>query len=580
MDSDIAVNRQGAKYLWMLPAVQDKQVMELAVRYNLSAPIMQTLIGRGIASPELIDSFLFTSHELVGHPCLLADAQKAVDRIQCAINKGERILVFGDYDVDGMSATALVMYCLLTLGAKVNFYLPNRMTEGYGLSETAIKKAAQNGYSLIITVDNGMTAFHEARVAKSLGVDLIITDHHRPMRGLPEAYALVNPLRPDCMYPCKVLAGVGVAFKLMALLFEQLNKQLPDKVYELLALGTIADVVPLVDENRFWVRYGLAQINRMTSFPIKILKQNNNVTKESLVATDIGYSLAPQINALGRLSDPRKAISFLIGSDEQLVVEVGQLLRELNEARKQSERAIMYDVEAAILEKRIDLNNEHIIMAAHSTWPVGVIGLVASRLVSLYGKPTLLFHYGQDGHVRGSGRSISAFNLFEALQENADLLDHFGGHSAAAGLSLPAKHVPLLKERLEQRITAQLTPFDLKQKLFVEAQVQMYELTNKFIEDLAHLEPFGHENEQPLFYIKQVAQVQKPMLLKDQHVKTHIFADGVVKPIIFFNRPELYSTFLELDDRPFDCACYVVQNHWNGRVTVELQGIDIAIGAP
>lgn len=570
---------QGKKYLWLLPKATSSDVLALAASYNISTPIIQTLFGRGLSSKGVIDSYLFASFDHdVAHPTMLQDAQKAVDRLRLAIDRGERILVFGDYDVDGMSATALVMYCLLSVGARINFYLPNRVTDGYGLSVDAIKKAAHNGYAVVITVDNGITAFEPARVARKLNVDLIITDHHRPLATLPEAYAIVNPMRPDCSYPCKVLAGVGVAFKLMSLLFQDLKRPLPDKVYELLAIGTIADVVPLKEENRFWVRYGLAHINRGHSFPIQILKQNINNTKESLAALDIGFSIAPQLNALGRLSDPRKAIAFLIGSDKNLVVEIGQLLFEMNESRKQVERSILHDVEAAILEKRIDVSNENIIMAAHQSWPVGVIGLVASRLVSMYGKPALLFHLGNDGRAKGSGRSIAVFNLFEALAANAGILDSYGGHGAAAGLSLSLEKLELLKERLEQRIQEQLTPFDLQQKLILDASMQLTELTRKFMDDLAHLEPFGNQNEQPLFYIKQVVQVQKPLLLKDEHVKCQIFSDGVVKPMIFFNRPDLFQVLEAIKDQPFDCAAYVMENHWNGRVNIELQGIDIAIG--
>jgi single-stranded-DNA-specific exonuclease len=570
---------QGVKYLWLFNGPESSDVLQLASRYNLSTPIVQTLVGRGFASKEAIDSFLFASFESdVSDPALLVDAQKAVARLRRAIDAGQRILIFGDYDVDGMSATALVMYCLLTLGAQVNFYLPNRMTEGYGLSVDAIKKAAHNGYAVVLTVDNGITAFEPARIAKELGVDLIITDHHRPLSTLPDAYAITNPQRADCLYPCKVLAGVGVAFKIMSLLFQDYKKQLPDKVYELLALGTIADVVPLTGENRFWVRYGMAHINRSMSLPLQVLKQNNNITKNALTALDIGFSIAPQLNALGRLSDPRKAISFLIGADSKMVAEVGRLLFELNESRKQVERSILYDVESAIREKRIDLTTENIIMAAHQSWPSGVIGLVASRFVSQYGKPTLLLHYGEDGRAKGSGRSIPGFNLFEALEANADILDNYGGHAAAAGLSLAIDKVPVLKERLEKRINALLTPFDLQQKLTLDATVQLSELTRKFIDDMAHLEPFGQENQQPLFYVKQVMQVQKPMLLKDQHVKCHVCADGVVKPMIFFNRPELFDVMQALDDKPFDCAAYVTENVWNGRTNIELQGLDIAIG--
>lgn len=568
---------QGAKYLWLLPLRSNTQILELASRYNLPIPIIQAMVSRGIIQQEDIDSYLFSSPDRdIAHSSLLKDASKTVSRILHAIEHKERILIFGDYDVDGMSATAMVVYCLLLVGANVNFYLPNRMTEGYGLSVDAVIKAARNGYSLIMTVDNGITSFAAAEHAQKLGIDLIITDHHRPQEQLPKAFAIVNPLRHDCPYPCKILAGVGVAFKIMTLLFEALGKPIPEKAYEMLALGTIADVVPLKNENRYWVSYGLSCINKGKSLPFQVLKNNNKMSKDLLSALDIGFSIAPQINALGRLSDPRKGIAFLIGSDVRLVSEVGATLFELNEARKQVERSMLADIDVAIREHRIDLKSENIIVAGHTNWPVGVVGLVASRLVSLYGKPSLLFHCCDDGMARGSGRSISAFNLFEALSDNKDLLDHFGGHALAAGLSLPIDKISLLKDRLEERIATQLTPFDLQQKLKLDAELTLPELTRTFNDDLRRLEPFGNENEQPLFYIKKVVTVQEPLLLKDQHVKCHIFSDGIIKPIIFFNRPDLFGRLQALAGSPFDCAAYVTENHWNGNVNIELQGVDIA----
>lgn len=567
---------RGEKYWWLLPEPHDA-ALQLAANYNISLPVMQTLANRGLSSKEVLDNYLFATYQSESlHPSYLADAQKAVDRIERAIAQGEKILIFGDYDVDGMSATALMMLCLLKAGSSVNFFLPHRMIDGYGLSVSAVRKAARSGYSLIITVDNGTTAFDAAAAAQDAGIDLIITDHHKPLKALPSAYALVNPMRADCHYPCKVLAGVGVAFKLMMLLFERLKMPLPEKVYELVALGTIADVVPLQDENRYWVRYGLAQINKSLSLPLAILKQNSKIERAQLSASDIGYSIAPQLNALGRLSDPRKAISFLIGADIPMVHDVGRMLFELNEARKETERAIYGDVEAAILDKRIDLSKENIIIAAHSSWPAGVIGLVAGRLVSAYGKPTLLFHVTNDGMAKGSARSIPAFNIFSALESCSDLLGHFGGHACAAGLALPVAQIPALKERLEQRIAEQLSPFDLEQKITIDAHINLSELTAKLIDDLKHLEPFGCHNEQPLFYIQKVVQVQKPLLLKDQHVKCMIFADGALKPIIFFNRPALYQRMVEQADEPFDCAAYVIENSWQGRTQVELHGIDVA----
>jgi single-stranded-DNA-specific exonuclease len=569
--------KQGAKYLWLLPESNREQTLALAASYSLSCPIVETLVGRGLCSKEALDAYLFSvcDQERL-HPSHFADALKAVERIRRALDTGEKILIFGDYDVDGMSATALMLFCLLKVGAHANFYLPQRSIDGYGLSASAVRKAVHNGYSLIITVDNGITAFAAANAAQECGVDLIITDHHRPHDVLPVAYAVVNPQRSDCPYPCKVLAGVGVAFKLMMLLYEDLKLRLPDKVYELLTLGTIADVVPLVDENRYWVRQGLALMNRAPSLPLTVLKQQSKIERELISSLDIGFSLAPQLNALGRLSDPRKAIGFLIGSDAAMVHEVGQTLFELNEVRKETERAIFNDVEAAIIDKRIDLSKEKVIIAAHRSWQAGVIGLVAARLVNAYGRPTLLFHCTADGKATGSGRSIPAFNLFNALEASADLIDHYGGHAGAAGLSLSIEQLPRLKERLESLVAEQLTPYDLQQKITIDAHLAMSELTTQLVSDLKHLEPFGRENDQPIFYIKNVSQLQKPQLLKDLHVKTLIFAEGVIKPIIFFNRPELFPWLLELGSEPFDCAAHVVENSWQGRTNIELQGVDVA----
>jgi single-stranded-DNA-specific exonuclease len=568
---------QGEKYLWKLPAYNQEAILELGAAFNLSFPIVQTLLTRGFADKDAINAFLFSSYENnVAHPSLLKDAIKAVERILQAIEKKEKILVFGDYDVDGVTSSALMMISLLPFGADINFFIPNRVRDGYGISTKIIERAARNGYKVIITVDNGITAFEPAQKAKELGVDLIITDHHRAHDHLPEAYAIVNPNQSDCQYPFKVLAGVGVTFKLITLLYEFKKMEIPAKAYELLLLGTIADVVPLQGENRFWVRYGLSYINRLESISFKVLKQNGKLDKPRITATDIGFSIAPQINALGRLEDARQAVKFLIGSDESEVAEVGRILFELNQARREIERSIYLEIEAEIIAKKIDIEKENIIIAASSSWPSGVIGLVASRLVSAYGKPAILFHITKDGIAKGSCRSIAEFNLFNALQANKDLLIQFGGHSMAAGLSLPVRNIAQLKENLEKMIAEQLTPMDLKQKLALDAQVTLPELTKKFIDDVTHLEPFGNSNAQPIFYIKDVVHVQKPTLLKDAHVKCHIFADGVIKPLIFFNRPDLFEKFLELEQEPCSLAAQVSENYWSGRTNIELTGLDVA----
>lgn len=568
---------QGEKYLWQLPPLNQQAIADIAARFNLSFPLAHTLLTRGFSTQEEINSFLFSTFEKdVAHPSLLKDAQKAVERILRAIEHGEKILVFGDYDVDGITSSAMMMICLLPLGAQVNFFLPHRVRDGYGLSVKGIERAARNGYTLVITVDNGITAFEPAKKAKELGIDLIITDHHRAHDHVPDAYAVVNPNQSDCPYPFKTLAGVGVGFKLLSLLYELKGLSMPPKAYELLLLGTIADVVPLLGENRFWVRYGLSYVNKFESLSLQVLKQNGKVTKPIISATDIGFSITPQINALGRLEDARQGVKFLIGTNIQEVREVGTILRELNDARKDIERGILEQVHTEIEHKKINLDVENCIISSSKSWPPGVIGLVASRLVGAYGKPTILFHITHDGLAKGSCRSIPGFNMFDALHANRDLIEQFGGHPMAAGLSLKVENVPFLKARLEELIAQQLTEFDLKLKIVLDAHATLPDLTKKFVDDMHHLEPFGNENRAPLFFIKDVVLLQKPTLLKDAHVKLSVFADGMIKSVMFFNRPELFTLLLDREQELFSIAAHVSENHWNGRVNIELVGLDIA----
>jgi single-stranded-DNA-specific exonuclease len=572
---------QGCKYLWKVPAYNVEVVNRIASSYNLSFPVAQTLANRNFLDPQEIEDYLFSSFEKnVAHPGLLKDALKTVDRIRYAIDHKEPILICGDYDVDGITSSALMMICLLPLGAQVNFFLPHRVKDGYGLSTKIVERAARNNYKVIITVDNGITAFEPAQRAKELGIDLIITDHHRPHDHKPDAFAIVNPHQIDCPYPFKQFAGVGVGFKILSLLYEQYKKELPSKAYELLLLGTIADVVSLTGENRFWVRYGLQYVNNNDSYALNILKQNSNLTKPIISSTDIGFSITPQINALGRLEDPRQGVNFLIGYDKSHVQEVGTILAKLNEKRKEIERTIVAQIQQEIESGKIDLTKENIIMTGSDNWPPGVIGLVASRMVGLYGRPTLLFHKTKDGLAKGSCRSIKEFNLFLALQSAGPLLKQFGGHALAAGFALEIGNLPLLKAHLEERIAQQLTPFDLQPKLNLDAHLTLPDLTKKLVVDLQHLEPFGNENECPTFYVHNVHLINKPELLKDAHVKCTVFAEGIIKPVIFFNRPELYEWLMKNEQAPFNIAARVSENYWNGRTNIELIGTDIALHTP
>jgi single-stranded-DNA-specific exonuclease len=566
---------QGKKYLWQVPAVDTERVHAFASSYSLSIPIAHALVARGFVDTLQAEQFLFTpADSLIGDLSLLKDASKAVERIIKALEAGERILIAGDYDVDGITSSSLMMVSLLHLGANVNFFLPHRVHDGYGLSVKTVQKAAKSGYSVIITVDNGITAFAAAQEAKKLGIDLIITDHHRPHAELPDAFAIIDPHQDGCEYPYKYFAGVGIGFKLMSLLYERLGKPLPPEVYDLLLLGTVADVVPLTGENRYWVRYGLTRLHEQESLPIKVLKANSRVTKQHITSSDIGFFLTPQINALGRLDDAREGVKFLIGSDPLETERIGQILKELNEARKMIEKSVLASVETEIKNGAINVEQDRVIVASSTEWQPGVIGLVASRLVGAYGVPALLFHITKDGKAKGSCRSIAAFNMFEALHDMKELLDTFGGHKVAAGLSLPADRLPEFKKRLSAMIRERLTDDDFKQKITIDAPLLLSDVTKKFMHDVALLEPFGCENPVPTFYIPYATLIEKPVLLKDAHVKCRIFADGVIKPIIFFNKPELFD-FLQDLEQAYSFAVQVVENQWQGASTYEFHGIDV-----
>ncbi len=568
---------RGLKFLWKIKESDQAQVQKIAYANSLSFPVAQALYNRGCLNTEQVQAFLFSSFEKdVSHPSKFKGMELAVARILSAIEKNEKILIFGDYDVDGITSTSLLLAALIPLNAQINYFLPMR-SDGYGLSTVAVQRAFDAGYKLIITVDNGITAFDAAKRAEQLGLDLVITDHHRPHDHLPHAVAIINPNQAGCAYPFKEFAGVGVIFKLISLIYEYKNLELPDKIYELLTLGTIADVTPLIGENRFWVKYGLNKVNKKRSTAFEVLRKNASLNKSIFNSLDIGFMIAPQLNALGRLSNPRQAVRFLISSDPDEVERIGQILKEVNESRKKVDRQIYEEVEYTIQNKTIDLSQENLILAASRDWPAGIIGLVAGKLAQNYGKPAILLHIDKNGNAAGSCRSVPEINIFDVLQECKDLLISFGGHSFAAGLKIKQENLPLFKERFEEIILKTVSVDQLVPKLEIDGTVQLPELNKKLILDLDQLEPFGNQNPQPLFLIKNVSQLKPPVLLKDLHVKCTVFADGVIKPVIFFNRPELFNILSSLEDKPFNIAGYVTKNEWEGVVQIELQGLDVEI---
>ena len=576
MNDSVAV--RGAKFLWKLKPSDADAIHRISLEHSISRAVAHVLYSRGYQTSEAITSFLFSSYERdVAHPSKLKGALTAAERILTAIKNQEKILIFGDYDVDGATSCAVMLLALIPLGASINYFLPNRVRDGYGISAKMVRKALASGYKLIITVDNGISAHEAAEEAARLGIDLIITDHHRPHGTLPQALAIVNPNQEDCEYPYKHFAGVGVAFKLMSLIYEQLNKILPTKIYELVTLGTIADVVPLIGENRYWVQQGLSKINAGRSYALNVLATNGNLTKEQLSSLDIGFMIAPQINALGRLDDAREAVKFLISANQDDINRVGTILKNINEERKQVEQGIYQEVLNAIHANTIDLEQESVIIAASSNWPAGVIGLVAGKIMHQFGRPTILLHADhKEGVFKGSCRSIPEFDIFNGLSACKDLLQTFGGHSFAAGLKFAMHHLPELQARLSAQVNAQVSKDDLIPKITLDAELELTDINHTLMKDLERLEPFGNRNSQPSFLVKNVSQIKPPTILKDKHVKCMVFYQGMVKPVIFFNRPELYRLLKEQGDAPFHLAATVSKNEWMNNVSIELQGLDVA----
>ena len=568
---------QGTKFRWILKNVDEAAVRARAMAHNLATPIAHVLSTRGYLEADQIRTFLFSSFEQdVPHASLMKGMTTAVERLARAVDNKEKILIFGDYDVDGVTSSSLALSALIPLGADINFFLPNRERDGYGLSVKGVQRAAENGYKLIITVDNGIAAHAAADRARELGVDLIITDHHRPHAHVPHALAVIDPHQHDCAYPFKYLAGVGVTFKLMSMLYELKGiNQLPEKAYELLMLGTVADVVPLLGENRFWVRHGLAKVRGYKSNSLKVLAANNNLSKEIWNSLDIGFMIAPQINALGRLSDAREAVKFMISSDLSEVERIGGILKSMNDERKKVEASIYQEMMHAVRKEGMD--KDYVIIGASDQWPAGVIGLVAGKLMHQYGRPTIMFHLDKQGFAKGSCRSLPEFDIFHALSDCSDLITQFGGHACAAGLKLPEKNIPELKSRLSSLIAAKLSLDELRPKLNVDAPLSFTEINGNLVDNLEQLEPFGNSNPQPLFVMHDVTLVKPPQVMKEIHLKCLAFSQGVLKPIVFFNRPDLIPVFEQLRDKPFSVAGHVTTNHWNGKTSIELQGLDIAV---
>ena len=489
-----------AKTRWMVQSSDDSLIKTFIDHLSITPIVASLLINRGIRSIEKAREFLQIEEQDFHDPFLLKDMDKAVRRIKTAIENDEKIIIYGDYDADGVSSTTVLLTTLRKLGAQADFYIPNRFSEGYGPNELAFRDVHKNGFSLIITVDTGIAAVHEANVAKELGVDLIITDHHEPGPMLPDAFAIIHPKQPECPYPFKELAGVGVAFKLS----HALLGELPSDLLEIAAIGTIADLVALHGENRLIAKKGIDQLKTTNRTGLKALLNVAKVNSNEINEDTIGFALAPRINAVGRLQSADPAVDLLLTEDAEEAFDIAQEIDLLN---KERQKLVSSMTEEAIeeVETRFPIKDNPVLVIAKEGWNPGVVGIVASRLVERFYRPTIVLCIDKEkGIAKGSARSIVGFDLFANLSTCRDILPHFGGHPMAAGMTLALENVDSLRNRLVENAKSILTEDDFTPITKVDVSCKLEDITVKSIEEMQRLAPFGMGNPKPIVQIEEV----------------------------------------------------------------------------
>ncbi len=494
------------------------------------------LMNRGFSSAESARRFIELSDSEFHSPFLIPDMEKAVERIERAIAEKEKVVIYGDYDVDGVTSVSVLYLYLKSRGLVVGYYIPDRSGEGYGINNSAIEKFAAEKVTLMITVDTGVTATEEVAFAKSFGIDTVVTDHHECQEQLPEAVAVINPRRADSSYPFKELAGVGVVFKLLSALEEKRNEEnkresnflgkLCDEYIDLVAMGTIADVMPLVDENRLLVSRGLDIMSKRPRKGITALlaASSRGEKTKAITASSISFVIAPRINAAGRIDNAERAVGLFLSNSDELAEKTAVELCEINRARQAEENRIIESAEEKIA-KEFDFENDKIIVLADDGWHHGVIGIVASRITERFGLPSILISF--DGDVgKGSGRSIKGINLVDALTDSADLLVKFGGHELAAGLSVERDKLPEFRKKINEYVKKHLEDAEKVSGIDVDSRLMASEITVKSAEDTALLEPYGIANPTPLFEVDSLV-IRSIMQLGEKHTKMIVEGDGV-----------------------------------------------------
>lgn len=562
---------------WVLKPQGDADaVTRLAAELRINRILVKLLVQRGITTYEEARQFFRPSLDMLHDPFLMKDMDKAINRINTAVENKEKVMVYGDYDVDGTTAVSLVYTFLKSLSGDIAHYIPDRYKEGYGISKQGIDFAKENGYSLIIALDCGIKSVDKIDYANSLGVDFIICDHHRPGAEIPNAVAVLDPKRNDCPYPYKELSGCGIGFKLVQAFAQQ--NEMPfsqlEQYLDLVAISIAADIVPITGENRILAYYGLQRLNREPRPGIKAILELSGFKRDELTINDIVFTIAPRINAAGRIESGTKAVELLISCNEDLAGFLGDDINDQNNTRKNLDQLIT-DQALQQIEDNEDFKNRKSTVLYNPEWHKGVIGIVASRLTDRYYRPTIVLTKS-NGMVSGSARSVKDFDVYNAIESCSDLLEQFGGHMYAAGLTMREENVDAFREKFEAIVSSTIEEKMLTREIEIDAELSLTDITGSFYNILKQFAPFGPGNLSPIFRSSGVRDNGRGRVVGNNHLKLTLMQEG--------NQPGVYDGIafqlghhhpMVEQQEAFDVVYHIEENNFNNRITLQLNIKDL-----
>lgn len=559
---------------WKILTADKQKTDLLQSALKISPIICDILVKRGVVTFEESKKYFRPELKDLHDPWLMKDMDKAVERIIRAVNNNEKILVFGDYDVDGTTSVASMYSFLKKVHADLDFYIPHRYREGYGVSKAGIDFANENGFSLIISLDCGIKSVELVKYAKDLGIDFIICDHHLPDEELPNAVAILNPKQKDCNYPYKELCGCGVGFKLISALAPQFGLS-DDDVYEsldLVATAIAADIVPMTGENRILAYYGLKKVNENPNNGIKALWFLSNL-KTNLHINNLVFIIAPRVNAAGRMDDARKAVQMFIAGSYDEALQYAEMLHSDNTERKEADLSITSEA-LSLITGNADWQARKSTVVFQSHWHKGVVGIVASRLIEHYYRPTIVLTQSGE-YIAGSARSVPGFNLYEAVHACREHLIGYGGHFAAAGLTLEIDKIDAFRDKFEEIVSATIHPELLIPEIIIDAEINFKDIQWPFYNIIQQMEPFGPENLRPVFVARKVWNTGYSKIVKEEHIKFSLKQNNIVLTGIAFKMADKFH-LLQMD-KPIDVVFKIDENEWNGNKTLQLRVIDFRL---